>query len=73
LVITNFLTYGERNRKRYRKDPLEDPDGAREAVERHKKIVMALRLKDKELCERIMRDHIEQAKESALQSLFGKS
>jgi DNA-binding GntR family transcriptional regulator len=57
----------------YRKDTLENPDGAREAVEGHKKIVMALRLKDRELCERIMRDHIQQAKEDALQSLFGKT
>lgn len=55
----------------YRKNTLGNPDGAREAVEGHKKIVMALRLRDRELCERIMRDHIEQAKEGALQSLFG--
>jgi len=58
---------------RYRKDTLGNPDGAREAVEGHKKVVMALRLRDKELCERIMRDHIQEAKEGALQFLFGKS
>ena len=27
---------------------------------------------DKELCERIMRDHIREAKEDALQTLFGR-
>jgi len=56
----------------YRKDTLESPDGAREAVEGHKKIVLALGLRDKELCERVMRHHIQQAREDALQSLFGK-
>ena len=56
----------------YRKDTLGNPDGAREAVEGHKKIVMALRLRDRELCERVMRDHIQAAKQGALQSLFGK-
>jgi DNA-binding GntR family transcriptional regulator len=56
----------------YRKDTLGNPEGAREAVEGHKKIVMALRLKDRELCERVMRDHIQAAKEGALQSLFAK-
>ena len=56
----------------YRKDTLESPDGAREAVEGHKRILMALGLKDQDLCERIMRHHIQQARADALQSLFGK-
>jgi DNA-binding GntR family transcriptional regulator len=56
----------------YRRDTLGTPEGASQAVEGHKKIVMALRLRDKELCERVMRDHIQAARESALQSLFGK-
>jgi DNA-binding GntR family transcriptional regulator len=57
----------------YRKDTLESPDGAREAVEGHKRIVMALGLGDEELCERMMRNHIQQAREDALHSLFGKT
>ena len=55
----------------YRRDTLESPDGATEAVEGHKRIVMALTLKDQELCERMMRHHIQQARADALQSLFG--
>lgn len=57
---------------RYRKDTLRYPDGGRRSVEGHKKIIMALRLKDPDLCERVMREHIREAKEDALQSLFGK-
>ncbi len=57
----------------YRRDTLESPDGAREAVEGHKRIVMALTLRDQELCERMMRHHIHQARADALQSLFGKT
>ena len=56
---------------RYRKDTLQYPDGGKKAVEGHRKILLALRMKDPDLCERIMRDHIRQAKEDALQSLFG--
>jgi DNA-binding GntR family transcriptional regulator len=57
----------------YRKDTLESPDGAREAVEGHKRIVMALGLRDQELCERMMRHHIHRAREDALQSLLRKT
>jgi DNA-binding GntR family transcriptional regulator len=58
---------------RYRKDTLEYPDGGRRAVEGHKKILLALRLKDPELCERVMRDHIKEAMDDAIQSLSGKA
>lgn len=58
---------------RHRKDTLRYPDGGRRAVEGHRKILMALKLKDPDLCERIMREHIEEAKEDALQSLFRTS
>ncbi len=58
---------------RYRKDTLRYPDGGKRSVEGHKKILMALKLKDPDLCERIMREHIQEAKEDALQSLSGKS
>ncbi len=58
---------------RYRKDTLQHPDGARRTVEGHRKIVLALQLKDPDLCERVMREHIHEAREDALQSLFGKA
>ena len=58
---------------RHRKDTLRYPDGGRRSVEGHKKIVMALKLKDPDLCERVMREHIQEAKEDALQTLFGMS
>lgn len=57
---------------RYRKDTLRYPDGGRRSVEGHKKIIMALRLRDPDLCERVMREHIQEAREDALLSLFGK-
>ena len=58
---------------RYRRDTLQYPDGGKTAVEGHRKILLALRLKDPDLCERIMREHIRKAKEDALQSLFGNA
>lgn len=58
---------------RHRKDTLRYPDGGRRAVEGHRKIVMALRLRDPDLCERVMREHIREAKDDALQSLFGEA
>lgn len=57
---------------RHRKDTLRYPDGGRRSVEGHRKIVMALQLRDPDLCERVMREHIREAKDDALQSLFGK-
>ena len=58
---------------RHRKDTLRYPDGGKRAVEGHKQILLALRLRDPELCERVMRKHIREAKEDALQSLFGEA
>lgn len=55
---------------RYRKDTLHYPDGGSRTVDGHRRIVLALRLKDPDLCERVMREHIHQAKVDALQSLF---
>jgi DNA-binding GntR family transcriptional regulator len=55
---------------RYRKDTLHYLDGAKRTIDGHRKIMMALRLKDADLCERIMREHIQEAKEDAMQSLF---
>jgi DNA-binding GntR family transcriptional regulator len=58
---------------RHRKDTLRYPDGGRRSVDGHRKILMALKLKDPDLCERIMREHIQEAKEDALQSLLGRT
>lgn len=58
---------------RYRKDTLQYPDGGKRTIEGHRKIILALRLRDPVLCEYIMREHIREAKEDALQTLFGKS
>ena len=55
---------------RYRKDTLHYLDGAKRTIDGHKKIMLALRLKDPDLCERIMREHIREAKEDALKVLF---
>jgi DNA-binding GntR family transcriptional regulator len=57
---------------RHRKDTLRYPDGGKRAIEGHRKIILALRLRDPDLCERVMREHIQEAKEDAVQSLFGK-
>ena len=57
---------------RHRKDTLRYPDGGRRTVDGHRKILLALQLKDPDLCERVMREHIHEAREDALQSLFGK-
>jgi DNA-binding GntR family transcriptional regulator len=57
---------------RYRRDTLRYPDGGKRSVEGHRKILLALRLRDPDLCERIMRAHIEEAKEDALHTSFGQ-
>jgi DNA-binding GntR family transcriptional regulator len=55
---------------RYRKDTLHYLDGARRTIDGHRKIMLALRLRDPNLCEGVMRDHIREAKEDALQAMF---
>lgn len=55
---------------RYRKDILQYPDVGKRTIEGHRKIILALKLRDPDLCEHIMREHIEQAKGDALQALF---
>jgi DNA-binding GntR family transcriptional regulator len=65
-LITNIRKYV----LRYRKDTLHYLDGAKRTIDGHRKIMMALRLKDPDLCERMMREHIQEAKEDAIQSLF---
>jgi DNA-binding GntR family transcriptional regulator len=55
---------------RYRKDTLQYLNGARRTIDGHRKIILALTLKDPNLCEQVMRKHIEEAKEDALKTIF---
>ena len=71
LQLYQMIVSMRKNVLRYRKDTLQSSDGAKRTLDGHRKILLALRLKDPELCERTMRDHIKQAKEDALQTLIG--
>ncbi len=53
---------------RYRKDTLQYLDAGQRASEGHRQILLALKLKDPEMCERAMRIHIRQSMEDALQT-----
>ena len=55
---------------RYRRNTLQHPDAGKGTLDGHRKILLALRLKDPDLCERMMREHIQQAKEDALRTLY---
>jgi len=72
LQLYRMIVNMRKNVLRYRKDTLQSPDGAKRTLDGHRKILLALRLEDPELCERMMRDHINQAKEGALQTLTGR-
>ena len=54
---------------RYRKDSLHYLEGAKKTIDGHRKILLAISLKDPDLCERVMREHIKEAKEEALHKL----
>jgi len=54
---------------RYRKDSLHYLAGARRTIDGHKKLLLAISLKDPDLCERVMREHIQEAKEEALHKI----
>ncbi len=54
---------------RYRKDTLHYHEAAKRTIDGHRQIILALKLKDPELCERVMRIHIREAKEDALQTV----
>jgi DNA-binding GntR family transcriptional regulator len=54
---------------RYRKDTLHYLKAARRTIDGHRKIILALKLKDPDICEWVMRQHIEEAKEDALQAI----
>jgi len=53
---------------RYRKDTLKYLGAAKRSIDGHRQILVALQLKDTDLCERVMRSHIQQSKEDALQT-----
>ena len=53
----------------YRSATLNSPGGAQRALEGHRKIILALEKGDPDLCERIMRDHIERARADAIRKL----
>ncbi|MGE5618978.1 MAG: GntR family transcriptional regulator [Sphingomonadaceae bacterium] len=55
---------------RYRRDTLQSPEGASRTLDGHRRILLALRLRDPDLCERLMREHIKKAERDAVQSLF---
>ncbi len=53
---------------RYRKDTLQYLGAAKRAIDGHRQLLLSLRLKESDLCERMMRSHIQQSKEDALQT-----
>jgi DNA-binding GntR family transcriptional regulator len=54
---------------RYRKDSLHYLAGAEKTIAGHKKILLAIGLRDPDLCERVIREHIREAKEEALHKI----
>lgn len=58
---------------RYRKNTLDYLDGARRSIDGHKKLILALKLKDPVLCEQMMREHVSEAKEDAIQAILDSS
>ena len=71
--LHNMMTDMRKYVLRYRKDTLHYDYGSKRSIEGHRKIMMALRLKDPELCERIMRAHIHESKEDAMQTTAGSA
>lgn len=56
---------------RYRKQTLMQFDRARKSINAHKKIIFALKTRDPNLTEYLMRIHIQESKEDALEINFG--
>jgi DNA-binding GntR family transcriptional regulator len=52
---------------RYRQHTLHYLRGAEKAIDGHRKILLALKLGDPDVCERMMRQHIQEAKQDVLQ------
>lgn len=57
---------------RYRRDTLYHADAALRSIEAHRKILLALKLKDPNLCEYLMKRHIFESKVDAMRITFGK-
>lgn len=57
---------------RYRLASLRFPGGAERALKGHEKVILALETGDLNLCERIMRAHIETAKTDAIRHIMDK-
>jgi DNA-binding GntR family transcriptional regulator len=55
---------------RYRSATLRFPGGAARTIQGHEKIILALETRDRDLCERVMRAHIEEAKNDAMRELL---
>lgn len=55
---------------RYRKDTLQYIKGAVHSIDGHRKIIYALKLGYPDLCERVMREHIMEAKADAYQTII---
>ncbi len=55
---------------RYRSATLRFPGGAERTLQGHEKIILALETGDQDLCERIMRAHVEGAKIDAIRELM---
>jgi len=55
---------------RYRSATLRFPGGAERTLKGHERIILALETGDPDLCERIMRAHIEDAKTDAIRELM---
>ena len=57
---------------RYRKDSLHYLEEASKTIDGNRKILLAISLKDPDLCERLMRGNIKEAKEEALHKISEK-
>lgn len=55
---------------RYRKDTLHYVQGAEHSIEGHRRIIHALSLGYPDLCERVMREHVMEAKEDARRTIL---
>jgi DNA-binding GntR family transcriptional regulator len=54
---------------RYRQETLQSVEGAQRTLDGHWRILLALRLKDPDLCEKTMREHLKLARDDALRTL----
>lgn len=74
--LNNFISFNSRFHSliknmreyviRYLPDTLQQPNAAKRTVEGHRRILSALRLGDPDFCEKIMRQHVMEAKEDVL-------